>query len=60
MIILSFYRWDVGEEGSCVVRVLVVVSFELCSIYFSWLDYAATTKALVLNMPFNLDFLCGL
>ena len=32
MIILSFYLWDVGVGGSCVVGVLVVDSFELCSV----------------------------
>ena len=34
MIILSFYQWDVGLGGSCIVGVLVVDSFEFCSIYF--------------------------
>ena len=34
MIILSFYQWDAEVGGSLVVGVLVVDSFEFCSIYF--------------------------
>ena len=31
---LSLYQWDIRVGVSCVVGVLVVDSFEFCSIYF--------------------------